>query len=304
VINNPFAYTDPSGNWGWKNFFKAAKPIIAVAAAAAVTYVTGNPALGGFVSGLINTGTLKGAAIGAASGALFWGAGEIGAAVGNAVTATAGAAAGQLAGIAAGVVANGVAGGAMSMMQGGDFGSGFLAGSVAKGLGSIGNGNFGIGGGEGDTFGHMIARVAVAGTIGGIASRAGGGDFWSGFETGAFSRLFNTETKHGWLSETLNTGYDVVGRAVASGSRLDPSPGESIGDKVCRYSLTVDGNKLPGTISYNHGNSDVAICFGQEPGTGNLWDFSFNTGNPLHSMPLLGGITPEFNRKVLDAIKK
>jgi len=28
VMNNPFAYTDPSGNWGWKNFFKAvAKPI-------------------------------------------------------------------------------------------------------------------------------------------------------------------------------------------------------------------------------------------------------------------------------------
>ncbi|TLS68594.1 hypothetical protein FEF65_02485 [Mariprofundus erugo] len=90
----------------------------------------------------------------------------------------------------AGVMANGVAGGTMNYVQGGNFGTGFFTAGIAKFSGSIGGGKFGV---EGDTFGHMFARVAIAGAIAGVASNMTGGSFWSGFQTGAFQRLFNDE---------------------------------------------------------------------------------------------------------------
>ena len=40
----------------------------------------------------------------------------------------------------------------------------------------------------------MFSRVAIAGAIGGVAARISGGRFWSGFQTGAFQRLFKDES--------------------------------------------------------------------------------------------------------------
>jgi len=177
VDNNPLKYTDPSGHWKLGNLWNAVKPVVAIAAAAAVMAVTGNPMLAGAIAGYINTGNLTGAIMGGISGAFFAGAGEIGDAFGT----------------LAGVAANGTAGGLMSMMNGGKFGRGFVTAGITKFAGSIGGGKFGI---SDKGMGGMFARVGIAGAIGGVASRVMGGDFWSGFRTGAFQRLFNDES-HG-----------------------------------------------------------------------------------------------------------
>ncbi|MDQ6956517.1 MAG: RHS repeat-associated core domain-containing protein, partial [Mariprofundaceae bacterium] len=207
VNNNPLAYTDPSGHFKWSNVWKAAKPIVAIAATAVVMSITGNPMLAGAVSGFINTGNIQGAVMGAISGAFFAGAGAI---------------ADQF-GTLAGIAANGVAGGTMSMVQGGKFGTGFISGGLAKGLGSLGGGKFGL---NGSGAGSMFSRVAVAGVIGGVGARVSGGNFWSGFQTGAFSRLFNTEAHgDGYFARKLNY---FKSWANSFGSRYGDFVGENI----------------------------------------------------------------------------
>ncbi|WP_236075439.1 RHS repeat-associated core domain-containing protein, partial [Mariprofundus sp. EBB-1] len=101
VDNNPLKYTDPSGHFKLGNLWNAVKPVVAIAAAAVVMAVTGNPMLAGAIAGYINTGNLTGAIMGGISGAFFAGAGEIG----------------DTFGTFAGIAANGTSGGLMSMMN-------------------------------------------------------------------------------------------------------------------------------------------------------------------------------------------
>ena len=52
----------------------------------------------------------------------------------------------------------------------------------------------------------MFSRVAIAGAIGGLAARISGGRLWSGFQIGAFQRLFNDESHgDGYFSRRLTS---------------------------------------------------------------------------------------------------
>jgi len=196
VKNNPLSYTDPTGHWSLKNFWKAAKPIVAIVVAAALTCMGVPPVFVGAISGFINTGTLQGAMFGAVSGGMF---------------AVAGTVASQF-GTLAGIAANGMVGGMMSMVAGGNFAQGFYSAAASKALGSMGGGEYGI---EGGDVGSIAARTVVSGVIGGVSSRAGGGDFWSGFQTGAFQRLCNDEAHlYGYYAKMAGVDKDAMATCI------------------------------------------------------------------------------------------
>ncbi len=123
-------------------------------------------AIGGGLAGLITTGSLKGALIGAITGATF-------AKIGTVIRAT------QIGRLGKAVM-HGVTGGARSMLSGGSFKSGFITGSVttysAPAIADIN---------------HPGGEVLAAGLVGGAASKLSGGDFEHGFVTGAMSHGFN-----------------------------------------------------------------------------------------------------------------
>lgn len=178
VGNNPLTYTDPTGYLKLGRIFRMAfaialaviimQPQIGLAAAMGLSTTQG-AILAGAVAGAISTGSIQGAVMGGLSGGLFAGIAPLVGQLG-------------LTGVAADVARigfSGVVGGVMSVMQGGKFGSGFLAAGItatfAPGLEKIGN---------------IAARTAVGAVIGGIASVAGGGKFENGAMTGAFQALF------------------------------------------------------------------------------------------------------------------
>jgi len=91
-------------------------------------------------------------------------------------------------------------------------GTGFLSAGLTKFAGGIGGGKFGI---TGKGFGAMFGRVTVAGVIGGVAARISGGRFWSGFQTGAFQRLFNDESHgDGYFVRAMNSAKDFISKVV------------------------------------------------------------------------------------------
>jgi RHS repeat-associated protein len=103
----------------------------------------------------------------------------------------------------AGIFGHGVLGGAVSVAQGGKFGSGFTAGAIGKAvtLGMQGSGPMY----EMDSKGFVntdwdavAGRTFVAAISGGLASELSGGSFANGAVTAAMQHLFNAE-----LSETL-----------------------------------------------------------------------------------------------------
>jgi len=186
VLNNPLAYTDPSGYFSFKKLFRTAVSIaVAVyfgpavignfagagqlfaaasfggsAAAAGVA----NAAVAGFLSGAIASGSLKGAVNGAFSGALFFGVGEF-----------TGAASGL-----GKVMAHSAAGCISAAAGGGNCKAGAMAAGFAEFAGpAIGD------------LGSIAANVTKSAVLGGIGSSIGGGRFEDGAMTGAFGYLFN-----------------------------------------------------------------------------------------------------------------
>jgi RHS repeat-associated protein len=133
VMNNPLAYTDPSGYWSFKKLFK-------IAVIVAVGYFTGGAvmnwiipsglgapsiglsiiggAAGGFAAGVAATGTLKGGLQGAFSGAVFGAIGGAGAVGGW--------------GSEAFVAAHAAGGCITSVASGGKCGSGALSAAFGK----------------------------------------------------------------------------------------------------------------------------------------------------------------------------
>jgi len=150
VMNNPFAHTDPSGNWSWHNFFKAAKPVVIVIVAVAVAYFA--PPLGASVaSGLGATGT--------------------------AATVISGAVVGTAAGFAAGATGAG--------LYGGNLGDMWSAGLQAAGAGAIMGG---VGGYYGNAW--SLGRVGVTSVAGGFAAKSVGGSWNQGVKmAGAFAMV-------------------------------------------------------------------------------------------------------------------
>ena len=188
VLNNPLSYTDPSGYF-FSKLWKKIKPFIGAIAAVVVSIycqVCGatmwNAAMTGAAIGAgsaaINGGNiLKGALIGAFSGAAFQ---QIGANF-NGAEGSGFFAEGGLGHIAA----HGIAGGVTSVLQGGKFGHGFLSAGLTKAL----NVNNLIG----TAAKHGGLRVAVAAVVGGTISKVTGGKFANGAITAAFAQAFNGE---------------------------------------------------------------------------------------------------------------
>lgn len=200
VLNNPLSLTDPSGFSFLGKAFKKLRPFIAIAIAIyapqflAFLGEFGAVVAGGFLSGVVSTGTLKGGLFGAFSAAAFAG---VGAAFDKFGTA------GNFAGsnfssgaFGAKVLAHGITGGVMAELQGGKFGSGFAAAGVTQAFsGGIDNLDKG-------TVGISAERVFAAAALGGTTSVLTGGKFANAAITAAFNRAFNDE-RHGAVLDAL-----------------------------------------------------------------------------------------------------
>jgi hypothetical protein len=183
VLNNPLAYTDPSGYFSFKKLFRTALAIavayfapplfaqygVAVAGMNATTAMAINSAAAGALAGYVSTGTTRGALQGGLSAALFFGAGEIAAAAGANAAPT------YLAHAAAGCV--GAAAG------GGDCGQGAAGAAFGKFTSNYINNNQLLSG--------TVARGVATVVAGGAGSVLAGGKFENGATTAAFGYLFN-----------------------------------------------------------------------------------------------------------------
>lgn len=191
VMNNPLAFTDPSGYWSWRGFRRLVRGAVAIAvavyapqaiysvwagsAAAAATaagatltsmqvtgmWVASNIAAGA-ISGGIASGNLRGAAVGGLTAGLMYGAGSIApSGLGN-------------------VAAHATVGCISSVASGGQCGSGAASGSVGSLFTQYG-----------PQFNDRVLGTVAHAISGGITSVAGGGKFANGAQTGAFGYLFN-----------------------------------------------------------------------------------------------------------------
>jgi RHS repeat-associated protein len=225
VLNNPLSYTDPSGYFFWfavAALFGAfayatggvqfARQVLGIAAAilfgpagpyaaAMATFFGGSFAsavFAGFASGGISSGNIQGAFRGAASAALFFGAGSLA----DGIQAAAGSeAAAQAAGAGGGIdeISNAFnAGSQSSIAASGGIGRAGLH-AIAGCLGALGGGKCGAGAlsaAFGELAGPMIPGGKVEGLIGraivgGISAELGGGKFANGAMTASFGYLFN-----------------------------------------------------------------------------------------------------------------
>ena len=190
VLNNPLAYTDPSGYFSWRRLLKTVAAIaVAVnfgpavignfagagqlftaasfggsAAAAGVA----NAAVAGFMSGAVSSGSVKGALHGALTGALFFGVGEF-------VPGAVGSMSKVLGHAAAGCISAAAGGGRCS------------DGAVAAGVAQLG----GPAGGDLGDLGDMAADAVKTAVLGAMGGMLRGGRFDEGLMTGALDYLFN-----------------------------------------------------------------------------------------------------------------
>ena len=162
-------------------------------------------ASGGALAGYVATGSVKGAAVGALSGAAFYGIGQ---------TFSASSGFFQSGGIGH-YSAHAVTGGIISELEGGKFGHGFWSAGLTK----VTNVNGMVGTQQGT--GWDVVRVVVAATIGGTISKLTGGKFANGALAAGFAQMFNGNTvtdnrKKGvdleklTLKELKKLGLDVV----------------------------------------------------------------------------------------------
>jgi hypothetical protein len=201
VLDNPLSLTDPSGLCFLGCFWRDAlfRDILGIAAAivleqpwalgpidTALGISAGSLGAGGVavinggiiggISGIISTGSLKGAALGALQGGLFAEAGNV---LSPLKSPTGFSGVGYHAGE---FLAHGLVGGLVSVASGGRFGSGFLAGGVSS---------FAPAPTPGQSWEETFDGTTVSAILGGAGSALGGGKFANGAVTGAFAYLFN-----------------------------------------------------------------------------------------------------------------
>ena len=206
VMNNPLAFTDPSGYWSLGGFLKSVVNVVKVAVVVYVAYTTGqwvgDAAMWALAPTSSNAAALGAIAGGAAGGAA---AGATGAAIngGNSTQILQGGLQGGLTGAlfgAAGTVGGTGAEGANSIARyAAHAGAGCIS-TVASG-GGCGQGAvsavFGkyttnsISGWGGDNTSAVIARGVATSVAGGVGSEIAGGKFENGATTAAFGYLFN-----------------------------------------------------------------------------------------------------------------
>jgi RHS repeat-associated protein len=182
VMNNPLAYTDPSGYFSLKKLFKSiiavviaihapqlfAKYGIVGASPAVAGFV--NAAAAGFLAGAVTSGNLKGALQGAFTAGLFHGAGLTGTGADAAVSPER-----YLAHAAAGCVS--------SVAGGGKCGSGAVSALFGKYTTNWLDEQFGKE--------LSLQRGIAAAVAGGVGAVISGGKFENGATTAAFGYLFN-----------------------------------------------------------------------------------------------------------------
>jgi RHS repeat-associated protein len=197
VFNNPLSNTDPSGNIAigqvvrivmvvaitWATAGTAAPYFAAGASAGSIATGMAITATGGFVAGVVGSGSLEGGVKGAFSAMVFAGIGSYfqGVAAANDTAkmtnlSKAGLTTGQHIGK---IAAHGIAGGVMSKVQGGKFGHGFASAGFTEAMsGPIGS------------LSNPVAQGAAVAIVGGSASAITGGKFANGAVTAAFSYAF------------------------------------------------------------------------------------------------------------------
>ena len=241
--NSPMVHTDPKGD---------ILPAILIGAG-----------IGVLTNGLMNATSGEDFFKGAGSAALFG-------AIGGAVSFGIGTAANSLLGSGASlakagfqVAAHGYSGGMMSMIQGGNFGSGFLSGAISSGLSSGANalelGN--------------AAMIGVGGLGGGIGSSIGGGNFWTGFGQGLLTSGLNHGAHDGWFGENIAAalwsghtrhlfGPDAMSIEFALGMGLGPASDTGLGGLAVLRG--VDAGKVTGIFDGGIGvasefSADVSV---------------------------------------------
>jgi RHS repeat-associated protein len=240
VLNNPLSYTDPSGYFFsklWKGIKKFAGVIAGIVVAVYCPACTATfwssvftgAAIGAGSAALNGGNILRGALVGAFSGAAFFkigqhfkslsrdnllaakhGVGE-GAFDFGGLALTRGQIAGQIA-------SHAVAGGIASELQGGKFGHGFFSAGVTKGFG----GAFLSGGANAGTSAEMAQNTVISAVIGGTASVVSGGKFVNGARTAAFQYLFNAigdkVKRHIAVKQAINNLKSTYRSALRLGS--------------------------------------------------------------------------------------
>jgi len=210
VLNNPLSYTDPSGYFFGKIFNAIGKVFdfvfdnIRTIAAIAVAVIVAPYCVpcAGFASGMISSGgDLKAGIIGAFTATAFQGIGSYFDSVSFAGEAL------------ARTVAHGVVGGLSSVVQGGDFVSGFVSAGATQAF-ALSGGFEALGGDAPGTtdFGGIdyVHNMVVAAVVGGTAAVMGGGKFKNGALTGAFSRLFNDLSESDiWNRKALSREIEI-----------------------------------------------------------------------------------------------
>lgn len=197
VLNNPLAYTDPSGYWGRRQ-----QGYLRLAGAIAISVWTGGQSLvaagagawgqasaiafmGGFTAGAVQSGSGKGALAGGVTSLAFLGVNYMYAGNGLALMNSGGKLTAE--GYAMRALTAGAAGGVLASIQGQRFGSGFMSAGLGNAL------NPAIGSVSDNTY----AQGFLAAIVGGTVSEVAGGKFANGAITAAFSfaigRLFNGE---------------------------------------------------------------------------------------------------------------
>ena len=171
LMNNPLNGTDPSGYFSIKEYTSVivAVGINWIVPGSGVWYQALVGATAGAAGAAANGGNiLQGAAIGAFSGAVFAG-------INGPDSSLAWGAPGDIGQHALNIAANGVAGGAISVVQGGNFGHGFVSAGVTAAVMPGVAKNF-----------KGVERVVVASVVGGTISELSGGKFANGAMTVAF----------------------------------------------------------------------------------------------------------------------
>ncbi|TQV89601.1 FG-GAP-like repeat-containing protein [Aliikangiella coralliicola] len=292
VLNNPLSYTDPSGYFFksigkffkkfWRTIASIAIVVVAAVVAAALTPVSGGFSWaafgvavgGGFLSGAVATGTLKGALFGAFSAAVTFGIGSAFSSIAKAATKSLG-----FAFHAAKATVHGLASGTISVLQGGKFGHGF----ISAGMSSLAGGYIDAIGGKGNwaSVGNRAIRITASAAVGGTSSALTGGKFANGAVSGAFNRAFNDELhfqtasaqkKKSWKQGKLRrAALKLYRKTTQTGNEW----GAAIYEKNGKYKIKY----FEGTP----GHVDIEL----NGNLGNGWKVS----GWMHSHPGLGGTT-------------
>ena len=227
VLNNPLAYTDPSGYFSFKKFFRVVVAAVAAyytggmisgaiqssaIAAGGTTAFASNVAIvagytqgsltalggalvgagGGFVAGIVSGGDLKSGVQGALAGGLFGAAGTVG---------TSSSPTRYLAHAGAGCIS--------SVAGGGRCGSGAASAVFGK---FTTNQISGVGG---DDVQGFIGRGVATAVAGGVGSVIGGGKFANGAETATYGYLFNEMSARAIRSLFTTAGHHPFTRQMA-----------------------------------------------------------------------------------------